>query len=94
MGRPPATRTSHARRGERTALSVNNHRGVYKRVVAKIKASTISTYTTHTTFGQSGASRDGSPMGRVHRHTTPDMRTRAAKAMEEQLAVALRVLET
>jgi integrase len=44
-------------------------------------------------MGHSGAARDGSPMGRVDRHTTPEMRARAAKAIEDRLAVALRVAQ-
>ncbi|HZD01172.1 MAG TPA: tyrosine-type recombinase/integrase [Actinomycetes bacterium] len=105
----------HARRGERTALSVNNYRRVYKRVVARTRGldhldlhgphDLRHTYATwleeagipsrviDELMGHSGSEREGSPMARVYRHTTPEMRTRAAKVIEDRLAIALRVAQ-
>jgi hypothetical protein len=40
-----------------------------------------------------GPQHDGSPMAKVYRHTTPEMRIRAAKAIEDRLAIALDVAQ-
>ena len=103
----------HARRGERTALSVNNYRRVYKRVVDKaaglghlhlrgphdlrhtyatwLEDAGIPSRVIDELMGHSGGAREGSPMGRTYRHTTPEMPARVVAALEERLAVALLV---
>jgi len=42
-------------------------------------------------MGHSGGAREGSPMGRTYRHTTPEMLARVVAALEERLAGALPV---
>jgi Phage integrase family len=42
-------------------------------------------------MGHSGGARDGSPMGRTYRHTTPEMLSRVVEAVEKRLGIALDV---
>jgi integrase len=110
------------RRGERTALSRNNFRRIYRKAVAKaateepslanldlrgphdlrhtyatwleeagIPARVIDELMGHAS-GHRGAG-DGSAIGRVYRHTTPEMQARVATALEVRLAVALKVAD-
>ncbi len=95
----------HARRGERTALSVNNYRRVYKRAVASAKGldhldlrgphdlrhtyatwleeASIPSRVIDELMGHSaGPQHEGSPMGKVYRHTTPEMLARVVAAVE------------
>ncbi len=44
-------------------------------------------------MGHSGGARDGSPMGRTYRHTTPEMLARVVEAVEKRLAIALDVTQ-
>jgi len=105
----------HARRGERTALSVNNYRRVYKRAVGNAKSldhlelrgphDLRHTYATwleeagipsrviDELMGHSGGEREGSPMARTYRHTTPEMLARVVAAIEERLTLALGVAQ-
>jgi integrase len=109
-------------RGERTALSRNNFRRVYRKAVAKaateepnladldlrgphdlrhtyatwleeagIPARVIDELMGHAS-GRRGAG-DGSAIGRVYRHTTPEMQARVATALEVRLALALKVAD-
>jgi integrase len=106
----------HARRGERTALSVNNYRRVYKRAVDKaagldhldlhgphdlrhtyatwLEDACIPSRVIDELMGHSAGPRhEGSPMGRVYRHTTPEMLARVVAAVEDRLAIAFDVAQ-
>jgi integrase len=110
------------RRGERTALSRNNFRRVYRQAVTKAAAQegglaylslrgphdlrhTYATWLEEAgiparvideLMGHSGgrhSAGDGSAIGRMYRHTGPQMQERVAAALENRLAVALKIAE-